>query len=203
MNPAKNLPDTVFRYPGEGTQTMLLHKHHIPIDGRQILRAAHGHGVAQLRADLLNVKLHAFLSAAVDHGNERPADEHRVGAQCQRLEYVHAAADAAVHEDLYAVCPSWRPRCPRGLRRWRRTGPGRGRRGWLTTMAAAPASLAFQCPRHGHDALDDEGLSDHSGDLGAAPPRSCCPPGASCFSGRAAPPRQCPWPRRSSRMSRQ
>ena len=73
----------------------LLHKHHIPIDGRQILRAAHGHGVAQLRADLLDVKLHAFLGAAVDHGDEGTADEHRVGAQRQRLEDVNAAADAA------------------------------------------------------------------------------------------------------------
>ena len=34
---------------------MLFNKHHIPIDGRQILRAAHGHGVAQLRADLFDV----------------------------------------------------------------------------------------------------------------------------------------------------
>ena len=76
----------------------LLQKNHIPGDVCQRLGAAHGHGVFQLSADLVDVQLHAFFTAAVDHGNEGTADDESVSAHCQSLEYVHTGTDAAVYD---------------------------------------------------------------------------------------------------------
>ena len=59
------------------------------------MRAAHLHGIGQLGGDLVDVALHAFLAAAVDCGDKGAADEHSVSAQSQRLEHIHAGADAA------------------------------------------------------------------------------------------------------------
>ena len=44
-------------------------------------------------------QLRALGLAAVHRRDEGAADEHRVRAQGQGLEHVHAGADAAVHED--------------------------------------------------------------------------------------------------------
>ena len=65
------------------------------------MRAAHAHRVGKLGFELLDVELHALLPAAIDGGNKRAADEHRVRAERQRLEHVHAAADRAVDKNRH------------------------------------------------------------------------------------------------------
>ena len=62
---------------------------------------AHGHGIGQFGLQLVHVDLHALGTAAVDHIHEGPADEHRVRAQGQGLEHIHAGADTAVHQNSH------------------------------------------------------------------------------------------------------
>ena len=65
------------------------------------MRAAHAHRVGKLGFELLDVELHALLPAAIDGGNKRAADEHRVRTERERLEHVHTAADCAVDKNRH------------------------------------------------------------------------------------------------------
>lgn len=108
--------------------------------------------------------------APVDHVDEGPADQHTVRTQGQRLEYVHAAADAAVHQDDHLI-----------PHRVGNGGKDFGRGGdtvqhpapWLdTTMPAAPASRALRAPFTVITPLIRKGTSAYSRSP-AAPPPSC------------------------------
>ena len=62
-------------------ESVLIPEQHVPADLRQGVCAAHGHGVRQLRLELVHQRAGALGPAAIDHGNERTADEHAVRAQ--------------------------------------------------------------------------------------------------------------------------
>ncbi|CAN4046482.1 2,3,4,5-tetrahydropyridine-2,6-dicarboxylate N-acetyltransferase, partial [Dysosmobacter welbionis] len=136
---------------------------HGAADVRQGVGAAHSHGVGQLGLQLFHIGLDALGTGTVHHGDEGPADQHRVRAQGQGLEHVHAGADAAVHQNghpaAHSVHDGGQHLCGRGA---------------LIQHPAAvvghhdalgPGLQSFLGPGHGHDALDDEGLLRHGNDL--------------------------------------
>ena len=117
--------------------------------------AAHGHHIAQLLGQLFHIDRHALTAAAVDHGDKGSADQHTVCTQCQRLEDIQAAADAAVNENHHLSADSLR-NLGQDLRRGRAA----------VQYAAAVirhhdgACAGLQCfarTGHRHNALDDKG----------------------------------------------
>ena len=140
----------------------LIAEDHGAVDVFQLMGAAHGHGVSQLGLQLFYVDLHAFGTAAVDHVHEGAGDEHRVSAQGQGLEHVHAGADAAVHENghlaAHGVHDGGEDFCGGGA---------------LVQHAAAvvghhdAAGTGLQgllCAVYSHDALEDKRIACQSGD---------------------------------------
>ena len=126
--------------------------------------AAHLHGVGQLAAYLVDVEADPLLAAAVDRGDEGPGDQHPRRPHGQRLEYVGAAADAAVHQHRRAAAPQGRDDLGQDL----------GGGGALVQHAAAMVGdhdgrragfLRFERSFDRHDPLDDEGLVEDAGDL--------------------------------------
>ncbi len=141
----------------------LLQENHVPGDGCQILGTAHGHGVLQLGTDLVDVQLHAFLSAAVDHGDEGAADDDSVSAHSQSLEDIHAGTDAAVDDDLHAAALQGVHDVTQDL-----SGGGALVQNTAAMVAdhdtGSAGFLGLQGTLDGHDTLDDEGLTGHFGD---------------------------------------
>ena len=127
------------------------------------MSTAHGHGVRKLCLKLVHIGLHAFLSAAVDRGDEGAGDEHRIGTQSQSLEHVHAGADAAVHKDLHLAA--------HGVHNGRQDLSSGGALIQHTAAVVGDddtSGTGFQClfrTLHRHDALEDKGLAGHGGDL--------------------------------------
>ncbi len=132
---------------------------HGAVDVRDAVGAAHGHGVAELRLELVHVGLDALGAAAVDHVDEGPADQNAVGAQSQGLEHVHAGADAAVHQDGQLAA-----------HRVHDAGQDLGGGGALVQHPAAVVGdhdalgaghQGLLGAPDGHDALEDKGLAGH------------------------------------------